>query len=289
VKHRPRGWRAPLFAPGDSERKITKAAALGADAVILDLEDAVVPANKAPARATVRSALATLDFGRTARLVRINAVGSGFERGDLEETIAGCPDAYMLPKAESGETLREVALFLAELEARAGIEVGTTRLVALIETARGVIEAPHIAAADPRLVALCFGAEDYCASVGALRSAEGVEVLWGRSATVAAAAANGLDAIDTPFVDLHDTAGLAKDAAFARQLGYTGKLAIHPAQIAPLHAAVTPTADEIERARRLLDAYAEHTRAGTGVFAFEGRMVDTPMIRAAERIVTRAG
>ena len=280
-----RSWRAPLFAPGDAARKLEKAAGLGADAVILDLEDAVAPQQKQVARAVVASALRDLSFGESARIVRINSEASGLWQADLDAVLGAAPDAIMLPKVEGAAFVREVSARIAAEESAAGRPSGGVALIALIESARGVVEVASIASADARLCALAFGAEDYSASVGAIRTTEGVEVLYARSAVVAAAAAFGLGALDTPFVDLKDTDRLAHDARFARQLGYTGKLAIHPAQLGALHAAFTPSLAEVEYARRLLEAFRAHETAGAGVFAFEGKMVDLPMLRAAQRVL----
>jgi citrate lyase beta subunit len=284
-----RARRAPLFTPGDSDRKIAKAAATGADAVVLDLEDGVAPDRKAHGRKVVAEALAGLDFGESERLVRINAVGSGLEEEDLRATLDARPDGYVLPKVESAEAVRQVSCWLAaEEKARGWPEQGVV-LLALIETAGGIVRLPEIAGSDGRLAALMFGAEDYAASVGAVRTREGIEVLYARSAVVAAAAAAGLDAIDTLFTDFADDEGLRRDARFARQLGYAGKLAIHPRQVPIIHEALTPTGEEIAQARRLLDAYRAHLGAGRGAFALDGKMVDMPMVRAAERVLARAG
>lgn len=282
-------WRAPLFMPGDSERKLQKGATLGADAVILDLEDGVAQNRKDQAREVTARALLDLDFGRSARIVRTNAPGSGLEWDDLRATLPGRPDAYLLPKVESAEAVREVSRYLAAAESAAGWPAGQIRLVALLETALGVLQAAAIAASDARLCGLGFGAEDYCASVGAVRTRDGMEVLYARSHVVAAAAAHGLQALDTPYVALQDSAHLAVDAAWARTLGYTGKFAIHPAQVAAIHAAFAPSAAELSAAASLLEAHDAHQAGGTGVFVHEGRMVDMPMVRAAQRVVARAG
>jgi len=284
--------RALLFMPGDSERKIVKGTTLGADAVILDLEDGVAHNKKLLARATTMKALKELDFKGSARFVRTNAAGSGLEWDDIGATIAGRPDGYMLPKVESADVVVHASRRIEMEEAYRGWPVGGIVLIALLETARGVIEAAQIAKSDPRLVALAFGAEDYCASVGALRSKEGVEVLYARSKTVMAAASYCLQCIDTPYVDLQnmqDQTGLRADATFARGLGFTGKLAIHPSQVPLLQEVFSPTAAEVAAARALIDAHDAHQQSGTGVFVHEGRMVDMPMVRSAERVLLRAG
>lgn len=280
--------RALLFMPGDDRRKIEKGAALGADAVILDLEDGVAFGRKQQARAVAAAALAALDFGRSERLVRVNPASSPLWRDDLEAALPARPDGIVLPKVESAEDVQITAAALDAAERARGWPPGRLRLLAIIETARGVVNLGAIAAGSPRLDALIFGAEDLAGDLGAVRTPAGEEVLYARSAVVLHARAAGLQAIDTPFVDLNDLDGLAADARRARQMGYDGKLAIHPRQLEPIQAAFTPDAAEIERARRLLAAFAAHQAAGTGVFDLDGKMVDMPMVRAAETVLARA-
>jgi citrate lyase beta subunit len=280
--------RALLFMPGDDLRKIAKGAALDVDSVIMDLEDGVALNRKVEARERVIEGLRTLDFGETERLVRINALGTGLARDDVAATVVGRPDGYVIPKVESAEDVRQVSWWLAETETAQGWAVGTIRLIGLIETARGVMRLDQIAGADSRLAALAFGAEDLAGDLGATRTAEGWEVYYARSAVVVAAAAYGLQALDTPFVGLHDEAGLAADARRAAGMGYTGKMAIHPRHIGPIIAAFTPAAEVVAAAERLVRLFREHQAHGTGVFELDGKMVDQPMVRAAERVLARA-
>jgi len=284
---RPR--RALLFLPGDSERKIAKAATLEVDAVVLDLEDGVAMGRKEDARRQVCQALQTVDFGPRERIVRLNAVGSGLETADLDATLPGRPDAYLLPKVHRPEEIAWLDAALSAAEARYGWPSGSIRILALIETARGIVNLREIAAVGGRLEALLFGAEDLIGDIGGMRTAAGREVLYARSAVVTTAAAFGLAAIDMVFVALDDLEGLARECREAVELGYQGKMAIHPRQVPVIQAAFTPTAAQIEAARRLLAAYREHERRGVGVFVLDGKMVDAPMLVAARRILARAG
>ncbi|HXF61602.1 MAG TPA: CoA ester lyase [Caldilineaceae bacterium] len=291
-----RARRALLFIPGDSERKIAKGATLGVDSIILDLEDAVAPAHKAAAREQVRRALLSgpLRAAPSERLVRVNAAPAGdraaleMQAQDIALTVQGHPDGYLIPKVEAARDVARVADMLLAHEAVLGLPLGQIKLLALIESTRGVVHLQEIAQADERLVALLFGAEDLAADLGAVRSAAGDEVAYARSAVALYAAAFGLQAIDTPFVDLADLDGLRAEAQQAARMGYSGKLAIHPAQIAPIVEAFTPGEAEIEAARRLIAAYQAHQQQGAGVFAYGGKMVDRPMLRAAERVLARA-
>jgi len=268
-----------LFVPGDDARKAAKAAAVGADAVVLDLEDAVASDRKIAAREIAAASLANLDFGASERLVRINAVGSGLDAGDLEATLSARPDGYVIPKVESQDQIREMVRRTS---------LGPVPLLALIETARGVVNLKEIAGADPRLQALIFGAEDLAGDMGATRTREGWESFWARGAVVTVAAAFSLQAIDTVFIDLDDEEGLRKDSALACRMGYSGKLAIHPKQVPVISEAFTPSDEEIAQARRLMELHAQHQASGTGAFALDGKMVDWPMVRAAERLLARA-
>jgi citrate lyase subunit beta / citryl-CoA lyase len=267
--------RSLLFVPGDDRRKIEKAAGVGADAVLLEMEDGVALNRKAEARTTVRAALAEVDFGRALRIVRINSLDTPFWRDDLAALVGvkTPPDALILPKTSH-------AAQIAELQA-AGC---TLPIVALIESGRGLLNVGEIATAAG-VAALAFGAEDYSGDIGAVRTPGGDEVLMARSMVVLHAKTNGLAAIDTPYTHLDDEDGLRGDARRALTIGFTGKFAIHPRQVAVLHEVFTPTAAEIDYARRLIAAHDAHQAAGSGVFAFEGKMIDMPIIRAAERVL----
>lgn len=280
--------RALLFMPGDDRHKIEKGAALAVDSVIMDLEDGVARSQKAVARETVTAALREVDFGATERLVRVNPVGSIFHQEDLDATIEGHPDGYVLPKVNSPDTVRVVAEWLTAAERARGWEDGEIALLAIIESALGVVNVREIAGRSPRLDALIFGAEDLAGDMGATRTPEGWEVFYARSAVVLHAKALGLQAIDTPFIHLHDEPGLTTQTIQAMQMGYDGKLAIHPKQVAPIQQAFTPTADEIARAQALVAAHDAQYSSGIGVFEYEGRMIDVPMIRAADTVLARA-
>ncbi len=279
--------RALLFMPGDDRRKIEKGAALDVDAVIMDLEDGVALNRKAAARETITAALGEVDFGKTERLVRINPVDSVFHTDDLT-IIDAHPDGIVLPKVESAEDVRALDAALTTAEADHGWTAGGIALLVIIETARGVVAVNEIAASSPRLQALIFGAEDLAGDMGAVRTPSGWEGFYARSAVVLHAKAYRLQAIDTPFVHLHDEHALIAETEQALYMGYTGKLAIHPQQVEPIQRTFTPTADQIVRAQALIAAHAGHQAGGTGVFAFEGKMIDLPMIRAAEAVIARA-
>lgn len=280
--------RSLLYVPGDSLRKVTKASTLPADTLILDLEDGVALSQKEAARLTVRQALRELDFGPRERLVRINNVNGPLAQHDLSITVEARPDGYVVPKVESAEDLLAVSHFIDEQESLNGWPAGHIRLLAMIETARGIMNLREIGQATPRLDVLIFGAEDFAATVGAVRTRENGELFYARSALVTAAGAYDLQAIDAVFVGLDDQPGLEAECRNGRQLGFAGKTVIHPGQIETTNRIFAPAADEVAAARRLVAAFEEHQQAGAGAFAYEGKMVDMPVIRLAQRLLTRA-
>lgn len=271
--------RSLLFTPGDRPSMMRKADDSGADVIIFDLEDAVSPGAKADARDAVRTVLSEESFDPDAEVfVRLNPVGLSADADlDVLAEGEGRPDAVMLPKVDEPGAVETAARMLAEHDF-------PEQIVPLVESAAGILHAESIAAADAT-VGLAFGAEDLSADIGANRSDEGTEVLYAREHVVLAAAAAGVDAIDTVYTDFEDEDGLVEDARFAVRLGYDGKLAIHPAQIGPINSAFTPDEEDVEWARRVLAARDEHEK---GVFSVDGEMIDAPLLTQAERIVSRA-
>lgn len=286
---RPFPRRSLLFMPGDSLPKIEKAAGWEVDTLIMDLEDGVALNRKVEARQTVAQALDALEFGPRERLVRVNQLSTGLVQDEIEATVGGHPDGYVAPKVEDAADLRAMERMLDMAERRSGLAQGSLRLFAMIETALGVMNLRKIARATPRLVGLVFGAEDLASDLGAVRSRGAMEVLYARSAVVLAAAAYDLQAFDMIYADFHDIGGLEEESRFARQLGFTGKTCIHPKQTPVVNRVFTPASDEVARAQRLVQAFAEQQAAGAGAFTFEGKMVDMPMLRAAQKVLARAG
>jgi citrate lyase beta subunit len=281
--------RALLFMPGDDRRKIEKGAASSVDSVIMDLEDGVAFSAKAAARATIASALKEVDFGRTEKLVRMTAVSrDNFPEDDIEQTVVGKPDGYLIPKVEHSWQVALVSERLTSIERRQGWDEGSIVLIPIVETAMGVVNVREIAENSPRLVALAFGAEDLAGSLGAIRTPAMTEAMYARAAVVLHAKAYGLQAIDTPYANLTDTDGLFAETTQALIMGYTGKQAVHPKQIDIIQAVFTPTDEQILAALRIIRAHEEHQEKGEGVFALDGKMVDMPVVRAAAVVIARA-
>ena len=283
-----RARRALLYVPGDDLHKIQKAISLGVDCVCMDLEDGVAVNRKEPARFSVHQALQTLSFGETECLVRINPVGSGLELLDLEQVHPGKPGGVVIPKVESGDQIRWVSTQLAEAERRSSLSPGEIILIAVVETARGIINLPEIIGADPRLQALIFGAEDFASDLGAIRTPEAWEVFYARSAIVTHATAGNLQAIDQVFINFNDTEGLIHDARQGANMGFSGKQIIHPKQVQPVQEVFTPSDEAVEYALRIMEAFKSSQEAGKGAFALDGKMIDAPIIKSAQRVLEKA-
>jgi citrate lyase beta subunit len=273
--------------PGHDRHKIEKALTLGVDCICMDMEDGVAPERKAEARKGIAAALHELDFGRSEKLARINAVGSGLETEDIQAVLLFHPDGVVLPKVESPEQIQWAAGMIEAAELEHGWPLHSIRLLAGVETPKAILNLKEIAC-QPRLEALIFGGEDYAARVGATRTPGAEELLYARSAVVAACAAFDLQAIDMVTVDFQDLEALRREALFGAQLGYSGKQVIHPIQVAPVQQAFTPDEAAIASARRLVEAFELHQAAGSGAFALDGRMIDRPLVTAAQGVLERA-
>lgn len=292
--------RSRLYIPGDQPDLLPNAGLFGADCLILDLEDSVAPSRKAEARILARRVIeAHRDFFGTSEIVvRINPLAGPFGLDDLAELADCLPDAILLPKCESAADIEALAAELDRIETKAGIEHGKTLIMAILETARGVIAAPGIAApaiagpaiagASSRVAALCFGAEDFSRDIGARRTAAGSEALTARQNVVMAAKAAGVQAHDSVYSDVDDAAGLEAYCAASRALGFDGVGLVHPRQIAAAHAAFNPSPAELDEARRIVAALDEALAQGLGVVSLDGRMVDAPVAARARRLVELA-
>lgn len=273
--------RTMLFMPGNNPGMLQNGGVFGADALILDLEDAVAPQEKDAARLLVSQALQTVDYATSEKVVRINPLDT-FAAEDIKAIVPCRPDALLVPKVEKPEDIIEVVRMAAAAEQPGQPPV---KLIALLETPAGIAEAYRIAKADARVVALAFGAEDYTAALGAKRTKEGTEIFSARSIVVNSAAAAGIQSIDTPFTDVNDREGLLEDTELAKQLGFKGKLAINPRQIDDIHKVFNPTDKDIDWAQRVIKSIRKAEAEGSGVASLDGKMVDAPIVARAERIL----
>ncbi|MBI2861467.1 MAG: CoA ester lyase [Chloroflexi bacterium] len=278
--------RSLLFVPGNRERMLERAPMAGADALILDLEDAVPTSEKETARRMVAQSLPSL-AGQCV-FVRINGLTTGYASEDLEATVGPGLAGVVLPKVEAEADVRDVDALLSDIERKQSVEPGVMELIVSIETARGVLAAPAIASASPRMRGLFFGSEDFTRDIGAELTSEGLELLYARSAVVVAAVAAGVQPIDAVYVNYQDRDGLERDARFGRQLGFKGKCVIHPSQVAIVNHVFSPTQEEIDWARRVVAAFADAEARGLATLSLDGRMVDLATLEKAHRLLAWA-
>lgn len=267
-----------LFVPGHRQSMVDKALTLDVDALIFDLEDGVPPSAKETARQQITTALAS-PSGTATHFVRTHAATSPNIATDLESIIRPGLTGLILPKVNDAKDIIHIAAALSKRERQTNLPTGQLRLLALIESALGLTHAPAIAASDPRMAGLIFGAEDFALDLSADPHDD---FLYARSALVVAAASAGIQAIDRAHLDLDDADGLLESTRRARQMGFSGKILIHPKQITPIHDAFCPSPEEVDYAQRVLEAFTENS----GSIVVDGRMVDLPVVERARQTLS---
>jgi len=277
--------RSRLYLPGSEPKYAINAGLHGSDAIILDLEDSVHPAEKDAARILARNTLRAVSFGDCERMVRINQLPLGLE--DLAEIIPEAPDLILIPKVEHPGQVTQVDNMIAELKVRHQIN-RPIWLMPILESGTGVETAASIAAASENVVALTIGLEDYTADLGVVKTAEGRESQYARSRLVNAARAAGVQAIDSVYSDVADMEGLRRWGENSRALGFEGMGCIHPAQIPVIHSAFAPSSAEIEKAQKVVGAYEEAQQLGIAVVSLGSKMIDLPVVQRALKLVARA-
>ncbi len=280
--------RTMLYVPGNNPGMIRDVHIYGSDSIMLDLEDSVSLKEKDAARMLVYSSLKTFDYGSAEVIVRVNGLNTPFGREDFEAIVRAKPDAIRLPKTETPDDVKEAAELISQIEAQTGMEPGTVKMMAAIESARGVMNAYSIASASERLIGIALGAEDFVTDLKTSRSTDGIELLTARSLILYAARAAGIDAIDTVFSDVNDEEGFAREVRLIKQLGFDGKSIINPRQIQIVHEIFTPSETEIKKAIRIIDAIREAEEKGSGVISLDGKMIDKPIVERAHRVLDLA-
>lgn len=275
--------RSMLFVPGNNLRMIHKAATLPADAIILDLEDAVPIDEKETARIFIKDSISQLKKAGATVFVRVNALSTDLTYEDLDFSIQEGIDGIMIPKCQSKTDIDEILRMIKEFEKKRGVE--KVLLVPLIETPLGVINSFEIAASSDRVIALAFGAVDFSREMGISISSDQIELLYARSRIATSARAIGKLAIDTVWTDIMDMDGLIKEAERAKRLGFSGKLLIHPKQIDPVNKIFTPSEDEVNFARRICKEFEESMKIGKGAISIDGKMVDLADYKRAKQIL----
>ena len=277
--------RTMLFLPGNTPSMIINGDVLGADSIIFDLEDAVAPDEKDAARIMVRNTLKYMPTNVCETIIRINPIDTRFWKQDLDEVIPYQPDVIMPTKVNHGDDVRKISKYIEEVEQRHGLEIGSVKLLPLIETALGIEQSFSIACSDPRVTGLLLGAEDLTADLQCKRTKQGTEILYARSRIICAARAGNIEVYDTPFTDVEDFEGLEEDAAFAKDLGFSGKAVISPRHVETINAVFSPSESEIRYAHDVMDAIEEGKRQGKGVISLRGKMIDAPVVKRAEQVL----
>jgi citrate lyase subunit beta/citryl-CoA lyase len=280
--------RTMLYVPGNNPGMIKDAGIYDADCIMFDLEDSVSSTEKDSARFLVYESLLTLDYPGKELVVRVNALDTELGMADLEAIVPIGKAVIRLPKTESAQDIVICEQQIEHIERKNGMKVGSTRMMAAIESAVGVLNAKEIALASRRLIGIAIGAEDYVTDLKATRSLEGTEILFGRSMVLLAARAAGIDAIDTVFSNIDDEEGFRQEVRLIKQLGFDGKSIINPRQIKPVHEIYTPTQKEIEKSLAIMDAFRQAKEKGSGVISLNGKMIDKPIVERAQRVIDLA-
>ncbi len=280
--------RSMLFVPGANAAMISNTFIYKPDSIMFDLEDSVALAEKDTARMLVAHALQHPLYRELETVVRVNPLASEFGLLDLNAVVRAGTDIVRLPKTDSAQDIIDMDAAITAIEKDCGRAVGSTQLLAAIESAQGILAVNDIAKASPRLMGIALGAEDYVRNMKTERSPDGIELLFARSSILHAARANGLMAFDTVYSDARNEEGFLREASLIKQLGFDGKSLINPNQIVLIHNLFAPTQKEVDHAERVIAAAEEAERNGSGVVSLNGKMVDTPIIERAKLVLQRA-
>lgn len=276
--------RTMLYIPGNNPGMLMDGDIYGADSIMMDLEDSVALSEKDAARLLVFQMVKKMQY-QTELVVRINGLDTPHGVQDIEAMVRAGVDIIRLPKTDTAQDVKAVEAHIARVEQEIGVPVGTTKMMAAIESPLGVINAYDIATASERLIGIALGAEDYVTNMKTKRSEHGVELLYARSQIVNAARAAGIAALDTVFSDVKDVERFKREVNLIKSLGFDGKSVINPNQIEPVHEIYAPTVEEVYEAELVMMAIEEANRNGSGVIALNGKMIDKPIVERAERVL----
>lgn len=280
--------RTMMFVPGNNPAMVKDAGIYGADSIMFDLEDAVSMNEKDSARALVYQALKTVDYGDAELVVRINGLDTPYCDNDIKAMVKAQIDVIRLPKAETAEMIKELEEKVAAAEKEFDVPAGSIHLMAAIESAKGVLNAPAIAAASDRMIGLALSAEDYTTDMKTHRYPDGAELEFARNMVLHAARAAGIAAFDTVFTNMDDTEGFYRETNYIHQLGFDGKSLVNPRQIEMVNKVYQPTKPEIENALNVIAAIKDAESKGSGVISMNGQMVDRPVVLRAQRVMKLA-
>jgi len=277
--------RSLLFVPGNKENMLEKASGFRPDVFIPDMEDSVPVAEKANAREVIRAFLPKLAQTGVPIMPRVNSLDTEWIEDDLAAVVGPHIYGISVGKVDVPEDIQTIADMLAELEKKAGIEPGTLKMIPWLESAKAIVHCYPICSASPRIVGVAFGGEDFTHDMGIERLEDESEVAYPRNVLCIAARAAGIAALDTPFFRFKDEAALKANIAASKQTGFKGKFAIHPAQIGAINAGFSPSAAEIEHARRVVAAFDEAERQGRGSTSLDGMVIDVPVVKRARAVL----
>ena len=280
--------RTMMFVPGNNPAMVKDAGIYGADSIMFDLEDAVSMAEKDAARILVAEAIKTQDYGDAELVVRVNGQDTPFYRNDVLAMVKAGIEVIRLPKAESADMIKKLEQDVLEAEKKFNREIGSTHLMAAIESAKGVLNAPEIASASERMIGIAISAEDYTTDMKTHRYPDGAELEFARNMVLHAARAAGIAAFDTVFSNMDDTEGFYRETRYIHQLGFDGKSLVNPRQIPMVNEVYAPTKPEIEKAKDVIFAIEEARAKGSGVISMNGQMVDRPVVLRAQRVMKLA-
>lgn len=280
--------RTMMFVPGNNPAMIKDAGIYGADSIMFDLEDAVSLAEKDAARYLIYEALQTVDYGEAELVVRVNGLDTPFFENDIKMMVKANVDVIRLPKTESAAMINQLVATVEKAEKEFDREVGSTKVMAAIESAMGVVNAYEIASASDRMIGIALSAEDYTTDMKTHRYPDGQELLYARNVILHAARAAGIAAFDTVFTNMDDEAGFYRETELIHQLGFDGKSLVNPRQIEMVNKVYQPSEKEILNAQNVIEAIEEARQKGSGVISMNGQMVDRPVVLRAQRVMRLA-
>lgn len=280
--------RTMMFVPGNNPAMVKDAGIYGADSIMFDLEDAVSLNEKDAARNLIYEALKTVNYGNAELVVRVNGQDTKFYKNDVRAMVKAGIDVIRLPKVESADMIHKLVEDVVAAEKEFGLPEGNTNVMAAIESAKGVLSVPEIAAADERMIGVALSAEDYTTDMKTHRYKDGEELKFARNMVLHAARAAGIAAFDTVFTNMDDTEGFIKETEYIHQLGFDGKSLVNPRQIPMVNKVYEPTKKEIDNAQNVINAIEEAHIKGSGVISMNGQMVDRPVVLRAQRVMKLA-
>ena len=280
--------RTMMFVPGNNAGMVKDAGIYGADSIMFDLEDSVSMSEKDAARMLVYEALQTQDYGDSELVVRVNGIDTPYFKNDVYAMVKAGIEVVRLPKVESAQMMLDLVKVVEEAEKKFGREPGSTHVMAAIESAKGVLNAPEIAASTDRMIGLALSAEDYTTDMKTHRYPDGAELEFARNMILHAARAAGIAAFDTVFTNMNDVEGFQRETEHIHELGFDGKSLVNPRQIDWVNKVYEPTKKEIENALDVEAAIEEAHQKGSGVISMKGQMVDRPVVLRAQRVIRLA-